>query len=121
MMPEIDLSDPRFQSLAGMVVLGGVLLSKFWPQIKGWFGGVKGKALTLRGADQDAPAGTAQYLKDLQAAAPGSDAKYILARAMDGDTIAGCQRKWIEILVSERDGKTFNPEVKTANTAESAE
>lgn len=84
-----------------LVVYGRSWLAAAWAKVSG--SGEGKQPMSLRSADQPAPKGTAEYLRDLEAAAPGAPADFIVKQAKDKATIAGCQRDWITALRSQLD------------------
>jgi hypothetical protein len=111
---------------AAFLVVAGPAL---WPRLKGFIprspAATTGSAssqsdseqpLTLRGSDQPAPAGTAEYLKSLSSAAPEAPADFLLSQALYGATVAKCQRDWITELLQQQ-GK---PSVSAAGATASS-
>lgn len=62
------------------------------------------KPIELRGADQPAPKGTAEYLRDLSLAAPKAPPEFILEKAMAGATLSKVRQDWIEELLKRQEG-----------------
>ena len=125
-MPEIDFSDPQFQSLAGIVLLAFVGVSKFWPQLKSWFGGVKGKVGDVSanwsggqvGSDMDAPAGTQKYLESVAKAAPDAGCDFWWGLASSGKTISQVKSAYIEALRAKLHPTKGSPEKDKSESSE---
>lgn len=58
-----------------------------------------------RGSELPAPAGTAEYLADLEKALPTAPAEFVLEHARKEHSIAEASKAFIEVLVEERKQK----------------
>lgn len=83
------------------VIYGRSVVARIWSKFTT---GTGKKPMTIRNSDQPAPSGTADYLRDLATAAPEAPSDFVLKQAMEGATIAKCQRDWITELLKLRKG-----------------
>jgi len=58
-----------------------------------------------RGSDDPAPAGTVEYIKDIEGACPGAPPEFLLRMVRQGETRDQARAKWIDELRGGQDEK----------------